>query len=152
MHSETLQVQYQVGWMIVWNGFLETSLPTALTHVSIYVPTDSCCLCLSEILCKCRHKKTSRPDPKEALFVSIVGGCVVGKYNKAWCILNECGGWRAWPVCLSLHFNLYSSLSQSALPLTLSTPGWLLEELMWLNLSAWCSLTSVKISLYVCNA
>lgn len=48
---------------------------------------------------------TNSTWPKRSLFCLYNGGGVVvevGKYSKALCILNECGSWRAWPVCFCI--------------------------------------------------
>lgn len=52
----------KVGWIVLWNNFPETNLSAAyatMTHVGVYVPTDSRCPHSSIILCKYNEQWTN---------------------------------------------------------------------------------------------
>lgn len=147
--SVTPQVQHEVSWLILRNGFPETNLLPTTWHWlkrGIYVPTDSCCPHLSVILSTVSEEQTrGLTSPKQALFVSGLGlhngGLCGWKIQQSlgafW--MNVGAGERSLSVCLPLYFLVYSSSPQLVLPLTPHISERRLGEIMWLNFSILCN-------------
>lgn len=111
---ETGTTQSRLGVSLESFFFLETDLLTYLPQWLMCVPSESCCPCLSVILCKYTYKLPAHSDPKKALFVSIVcvyvcgtgwGGPVDGKYSETQMSVGD----KESVACMFLHFRLYSS-------------------------------------------